>query len=269
MRRATVSLLLLAAVPGLALAQTQAATRPVQKPDADRLGMSCAQILKMASTEWTTYYTAHNVSPDASTRVARATAVYGKCYDARTDSLAAALAHSGKGPSKAARADFAQFEAALGDFAAKALTDAAPPADDGKRAYVALYEKQFRYGFYQEYEAKTTRPVKPASAGAKAPGPAVASAAAPPSATGGKAAASAPTAQDRARSDADPVTTAKNRFGKLLEVLPDDTMHELHRAFGDVIGTHQISEATRLAVYRYAIFILEPPSAAPSYQPPF
>ncbi len=33
-------------------------------------------------------------------------------------------------------------------------------------------------------------------------------------------------------------------------------MHELHRAFGDVIGPHQISEATRLAVYRYAIFLL-------------
>jgi hypothetical protein len=46
-------------------------------------------------------------------------------------------------------------------------------------------------------------------------------------------------------------------------------MHELHRAFGEVIGTHQISEPTRLAVYRYAIFILEPASATPSYQPPF
>ena len=46
-------------------------------------------------------------------------------------------------------------------------------------------------------------------------------------------------------------------------------MHELHRAFGDVIGPYQISEATRLAVYRYAIFLLEPPSATPSYQPPF
>ena len=40
-------------------------------------------------------------------------------------------------------------------------------------------------------------------------------------------------------------------------------MHELHRAFGEVIGPHHISEATRLAVYRYAIFILEPPSATP------
>jgi hypothetical protein len=96
-------------------------------------------------------------------------------------------------------------------------------------------------------------------------------AAKPPAASGAPATSSpaATPAQERARSDADPVTIAKNRFGKLLEVLPDDTMHELHRAFGEVIGTHQISEPTRLAVYRYAIFILEPTSPAPSVQPLF
>jgi hypothetical protein len=263
MQRATVFLLLLAVVPGLVFSQTQVSSRPVQKTDPDSLGMSCAQILKMASTEWTTYYTAHDVAPDASSRVVRATAAYGKCYDARTDRLAAALARSGKGPTKAARADFALFEAALKDFAAKALAAAAPPADENKTAYAALFEKQFRYEFYQEYEAKPVRPVKPAPTVGKPPGPAAAPA------TSGPAAASATMAQERARSDADPVTIAKNRFGKLLEVLPDDAMHELHRAFGEVIGTHQISEATRLAVYRYAIFILEPTSPTPSSQPPF
>jgi hypothetical protein len=192
-----------------------------------------------------------------------ATAEYGKCYDARTDRLAAALARSGKGPTKAERADFAQFEAALKDFAAKALAAAAPPADENKTAYAALFEKQFRYEFYQEYQAKPVRSAKPAPPVGKPPGPAAAPA------TSSPAAASATLAQERARSDADPVTIAKNRFGKLLEVLPDDTMHELHRAFGEVIGTHQISEATRLAVYRYAIFILEPTSPTPSSQPPF
>jgi hypothetical protein len=227
--------------------------------------MSCAQILKMASTDWITYYTtdtAHHLAPDRSSRVGRATAVYGKCYDARTDSVAAALTRSGKGPTKAARADFAQFEAALKDFAAKALGDATPPADENKTACAALYEKQFRYEFYQEYESKPVRPAKPAPAVGKPPGPPDAHATSSP-------AAASTTAQERARSDADPVTIAKNRFGKLLEVLPDDTMHELHRAFGEVIGTHQISEATRLALYRYAIFILEPTSTTPSSQPPF
>jgi hypothetical protein len=266
MRRLTVSLLLLAALPWLVFAQSQPAPRPVEKPDPDRLGMTCAQILKMPSTDWTANYskdTTHHLAPDPSSRVARATAAYGKCYDARTDSLAAALARSGKGPTKAARADFAQFEEALKDFAAKALADQTPPADENKTAYAALYEKQFRYEFYQEYESKPARPLKPAPVAAKPLAPAGAPATSSPGAT------PATPAQERARSDADPVTIAKNRFGKLLEVLPDDTMHELHRAFGEVIGTHQISEPTRLAVYRYAIFILEPASPTPSVQPPF
>jgi hypothetical protein len=276
MRRAILSLLLLATVPGLAFAQTLSPSRPPQKLDPDRLGMTCAQILKMPSAEWIASFDdkAHLATPDAPTGVARAIAVYAKCYDTRTDSVASVLAKSGKGPTKAAQADFAGFEAALKDFAVKALADTQSPADSQKAAFANLYEKQFRYEFYEEYEAKTMKAAKPAPPAAKPPAssappakahlPAAASPAASSAAT-----AAAATAQERARSDADPVTIAKNRFGKLLEVLPDDKMHELHRAFGDVVGPHQISEATRLAVYRYAIFILEPPSAAPSSQPPF
>jgi hypothetical protein len=281
MRRATIFLLLFAAVPAIALAQAPSPSRHPQRPDPDRLGMTCAQVLRMTSAEWIMNFgeKAHVATPDPSTMLARAIAVYGKCYDARTDSLAATLARSGKGPSKAARADFAGFETSLKDFSAKALADAAVPADDKKRVYAALYEKQFRYQFYEEYEAKTVKAVKPAPAAAKPPAPAASTtttAAPPPAATGpatsnaaASAAKNATTAQERARSDADPVTMAKNRFGKLLEVLPDDKMHELHRAFGDVIGPHQISEATRLAVYRYAILLLGPPSATPPSEPPF
>jgi hypothetical protein len=280
MRRATISLLLLATIPTIVAAQAPSPSRPRQKLDPDRLGMTCAQILKMPSAEWIADFNdkAHVATPDASATLSRATAAYGKCYDARTDSLAATLARSGKGPSKTARADFAGFETSLKDFSAKALADAAVPADDEKRAYAALYEKQFRYEFYEEYEAKTAKAVKPAQAAAKPPASAASSttsAAQPPAATTpatsnatASAAKNATTAQERARSDADPVTMAKNRFGKLLEVLPDDKMHELHRAFGDVIGPHQISEATRLAVYRYAIFLLGS-STTPSSEPPF
>ena len=281
MRRATIFLLLFAAVPAIALAQAPSPSRPQQKLDPDRLGMTCAQILRMTSAEWIMNFgeKAHVAAPDASASLARATAVYGKCYDARTDSLAATLSRSGKGPSKTARADFASFESALKDFTAKVFADAPPQPASQKEAYASLYEKQFRYEFYEEYEAKTAKTVKPAQAAVKPPAPAASattSAAPPPAATGpatSNAAASAAknvtTAQERARSDADPVTMAKNRFGKLLEVLPDDKMHELHRAFGDVIGPHQISEATRLAVYRYAIFLLGPPSATPPSEPPF
>jgi hypothetical protein len=272
MRRATILLLLLVTtVCGTAFAQSQSSSRPAQKPNADRLGMTCAQILKMTSAEWIVYLREklQSPAPDAAVGLARAIAVYGKCYDERTDRLAATLARSGKGPLMGARGDFRDFEAALKDFAVKALADAQPPADSQKIAYVNLYEKQFRYDFYQEYEAKTVRPAKPAAPAAKAPPP---PAAAPPAGTAPVARAAQPTpatAEDQARSNADPVTMAKNRFGKLLEVLPDDKMHELHRAFGDVIGPHSISEPMRLAVYRYAIFILEPPSAKPFAPPPF
>jgi hypothetical protein len=275
MRRVTLSLLLLVAVPCLTFAQSQSQSRPPQKLVPDRFGMTCAQILRMSSAEWIAYFNdkAHIGASDASTGLTRAIAVYGKCYDTRTDALASALAKSGKGPLMGARGDFRDFEAALKDFAAKALADATVPPDEKKLAFSALYEKQFRYEFYLEYEARTIKPIKPAGATAKPPASSAPPAAvqtpavtgpASPSATG-----SAATAQERARSDADPVTQAKNRFGKLLEVLPDDKMHELHRSFGDVIGPYQISEATRLAVYRYAIFLLEPPSATPQSHPPF
>jgi hypothetical protein len=204
---------------------------------------------------------------------------YGACYDARTDLLAASLARRGKGPDKAARADFTAFESALKDFTAKALADVPPQPASPKDAYANLYERQFRYGLYQEYEAKTIRSAQPAAPGAKSSPPArntatpEASPALPPtpgSANGAKSTSPPPaTAEERARSDADPVTQAKNRLGKLLDALPDDEMHELHGAFGEVIGPHAMSETTRLAVYRYAIFLLEPKSATPFAPPPF
>ena len=66
-----------------------------------------------------------------------------------------------------------------------------------------------------------------------------------------------------------PVTEAKNHFGELLDALPEDKEHQLHAAFGDIVGRSQMSEATRLEIYRYAIFLLEPPSATPFSPPPF
>lgn len=287
MRHAKVCLILLTLSCGPVFAQTQAqgqsqkksSPQPVyQSPDQ----LPCAKVLAMSSSD----YIAQMVGIDDSKVDGQLRGIgrYGACYDARTDALAASLARSGKGPAKAARADFAAFEVALKDFTAKALeaetlTAPVPPFAPVKTAYAALYEKQFRYEFYEEYQAKTVKAIKPAPAATKSSAPAApsaTSAAQRPAATGpatSNAAASnakgATRAQERARSDADPVTQAKNQFGKLLEVLPDDKMHELHRAFGDVIGPHQITETTRLAVYRYAIFLLEPPSATPSTQPPF
>ena len=65
------------------------------------------------------------------------------------------------------------------------------------------------------------------------------------------------------------MTAAKNRFGELLDALPDDKMHALHSAFGDIVSRGEMSEETGLAVYRYAIFLLEPENAEPFSPPPF
>jgi hypothetical protein len=279
MRRATTILLLLAVTPALfphiARAQSQSPARPGAKADADRLGLTCVQILKMTSTEWIADFRekAQPPEPDPASSLSRASEVYGKCYDERTNRQAAALAKTGKGPLMGARGDFQDFEAALKGFAAKALAvygASAPPAALSERtAYANLYEKQFRYLFYQEYEASPVKAAKPAPPATKPPAPGSKTSTAPAAAAKTAGPPVPATPEEQARSNADPVTMAKNRFGKLLEPLPDDQMHDLHRAFGDVIGPHHMSEATRLAVYRYAIFILEPPSATPFSPPPF
>ena len=189
----------------------------------------------------------------------RAIAVYGKCYDARTDHLAASLAKSGAGPLMGARGNLRDLQQALDAFTAKALAASDPPADAIKTANAQLYEKQFRYEFYQSYEKS---PVAKTASAAPAPatGTSFTSPPAPPS---------SPASANSAPGAANPVTQAKNHFGELLDALPEDKEHQLHAAFGDIVGGIQMSEATRLEIYRYAIFLLEPPSATPFAPPPF
>ncbi|HKV05130.1 MAG TPA: hypothetical protein VJO53_08505 [Candidatus Acidoferrales bacterium] len=261
--RFVAALVLTATVPGIVAAHSQSQPRPSRQPAADRLGMTCAQVLQMTSSDWIAKFTADSPGADAKLRSIRA---YGRCYDERTDRLAASLSRGGRGPARAVRADFTKLDSALKDFTTKALADTAP-ADSAKSVYAALYEKQFRYAFYQEYEARTAKPANRLSPAKKPPAPATPSPkpdltpAPPPPAASSSAAA--------ARSDADPMTAAKNRFGRLLDALPEDKMRELHRSFGEVIGTHTINEGTRLAVYRYVIFVLEPSTEKPFSEPPF
>jgi hypothetical protein len=255
-----------------AQAQTPSQAMPQQKQDSDRPAPTCAKILQMTSSEWIANVTAiHDSSEDGHLRGIR---IYGDCYDARTKRLAAALGKSGKGPLMGARDDFKDFETAIKDFEEKALAANDPPADAVKTAYASLYEKQFRYAFYQSYEpqivsasdaANKTSPHTNAAPAARAPKTPALSAPDAPSKT--------------APSDADDMTRAKNRFGELLEALPDDKLHELHAAFGTILGLHPTSSATKLAVYHYAIFLLEPftsqnslnskPLAKPFSSPPF
>ena len=175
MRSATVWLILLTLSCRPAFARPQAQGQSQKKPSSQPvyqgpLELPCAKVLAMPSSDYVAQIVAigdSNVDGQL-----RGIGKYGACYDARTDALAASLARRGKGPDKTARADFAAFESALKNFTAKALADAPPQPASPKEAYANLYQKQFRYEFYQEYEAKTIRSAKPAAPGAKSSPPA-------------------------------------------------------------------------------------------------
>jgi hypothetical protein len=255
--------------PAFLLAQSQ--SKSTHKADADRLGMTCAQILQVTSTEWIAKVTSASTGDSPADAQLRGISTYGKCYDERTDRLAASLGRSGKGPLMGARGNFRDLAAALDDFTSKALADSQPPGDAVKKAYAALYEKEFRYQFYQSYELKASVPVR-ATAAAPQPAPAPKSAPAANAPPAGAKASAAPVSE---------MTLAKNRFGELLDGLPPDKLREIHAAFGKVVEIQPIASAEELAIYRYAIFVLEPfappwpvatgdaPAAKPSAPPPF
>ena len=219
----------------------------------------------MTSSEWIAKITSIDDSTaDGNLRGIR---VYGNCYDQRTDRLAASLAKSGKGPLMSARGNFRDFEQSLESFTKKAVAGS-PPADAVKSAYAGLYEKQFRYAFYQSYEHQTARPTAAAKPSAKGDAPAskppLKSAPEAPATPSDTSASNSPASTK----DVDPLTLAKNRFGELLSDLPDDKMHDLHAAFGEVLVRNSVGAGMQLAIYQYAIFLLEPSSDKPFAPPP-
>jgi hypothetical protein len=305
--------------------QKQQALHKAQSPSAtaDRLGMTCAQILAMTSTGWIAKSVqAHAATGDGEVR---GILVYGQCYDARTDQLAAALLRKGTGPKKTALANLKNFQQELQDFTAKTLADTTPPADPTKIAYANLYEKQFRHEFYEAFEQKTLKPATPSKtprvSAAKSPetsstattstpagspdngsanssplpsapktpligvpdkSTVIPSSPPPPRTTAvgtgsttplvvsapspvpsGAESTSTPT------KEVDPFTKAKNHFGELLGLLPEDQMHEVHSAFGKLFSGNPVSEDLKIEVYTYAIFLLERPSDQKFAPPPF
>jgi hypothetical protein len=241
---AVIVVLLLLASP--ILAQTK--TPPSKGMVADQIGLTCAQILDMTSTDWVAKFSKEK---DASPQGAlRAIAAYGRCYDARTDRLVASLAKTRRGPSVAELKNFRDFDQALRDFTSKALASTEPPGDAARSAYAALYQKGFRFEFYQSYETQASKTPTPLKDGTRP------AAAAPPTAT---------SVTDKN----DPFTKAKNHFGELLGLLPEDKRHEVHAAFGRIFGGNTFAEAKKLEIYRYAVFLLEPSFDKPFSPPPF
>jgi hypothetical protein len=226
----TIGLLLLALPVSWAQTKSAHGVSAGASTSADRLGLTCAQILAMSSTDWAAKFNKEKSSSAEGTT--RAAAVYGHCYDAHTDAVAASLAKKGAGPSKRARADFAGFEVAVKDFVGKAVADTQATPDAAKIAYIDLYQKQFPRLFYGPYAEGGPHPTLTAD-------------------------------------ESDQFTKAKNRFGELLGLLPEDKAREVHEAFGEIVGTHDVGLPMKLALYRYAIFILEPRTEKPFSPPPF
>lgn len=249
-----------------------AQTRPkprsaTSRLNADQLGMTCAQILEMSSADWVAKFASEKGSDSSET--VRAIDAYGKCYDARTEQLASKLGRAGKGPLQGARGNFQSMEQALKAFTAKSLAESQPSADPVKSAYAALYEKQFRYEFYESYEPK---PAIPTTASASIQAPSSSSTEQKPSHSDARNStqdAQQMPSEKNDKNDVDPLTAAKNHFGKLLEDLPDEQMHDLHESFGEILGPNSASPQMQLLVYRYAIFLLEPPGGTPFSTPPF
>ena len=203
--------------------------------DADRLGLTCAQILHMTSTAWVAHFAEKTGTPNNTTAPAavRAITAYGKCYDARTNQVAASLGKSGRGPLMGALGNFRDLQKSLDDFTAKALAATAKQPGSQEAAYAALYEKQFRYEFYQRYELRLSanRPL---------------------------------TAEEAAE-----YSKAKNRFGEFLGLLPEDQAHIIHAAFSQIFDGGPVTDVTKLEVYRFAIFVLESPQDKAFSLPPF
>jgi hypothetical protein len=203
--------------------------------DADRLGLTCAQILQMTSTAWVADFAEKAGTPSntAAPVAVRAITAYGKCYEARTNQLAATLGKSGRSPLMGALGNFRDFQKALDDFTTKALAVSDKQPGSQEAAYAGLYEKQFRYEFYQRYEQRISggRPL---------------------------------TAEEAAE-----YSKAKNRFGEFLGLLPEDKAHIIHSAFSQIFDGGPVTDVTKLELYRFAISVLQSPKDKPFSPPPF
>jgi len=268
MRAIWMAILALLVSPAM-LGQVKSAKPQSPVIGSDQLGMTCAQILEISSADWVAQFKTKTTGGLGSEqdKTLRAIAAYGKCYDARTDRIAASLGRRGAGPMMGGRAAFHDFEQSLQKFATQALTVSDPPANDVKKAYAALYEKQFRYAFFKAAEDATDKPPASKTAAGASPAPKRPAAGKTDTATN-RADQSAKT-DASAPPDADEITKAKNRFGELLDALPDGQMHALHSSFGDIVSGGELNGITELVIYQYAIFLLEPASAQPFSPPPF
>jgi hypothetical protein len=228
------------AASGVALeAQQTGATTPAPKAQSGvgashsgvtRGTLACSTVLQSSSADYIAQYaTAHSTSQDDTLK---AIDTYSKCYEARTNRLAASLNKSGKGPLMGANGNFRDFQAALKSFTTKSLADTTPPGDALRTAYASLYALQFRNEFLERYAHPDSN------------------------------------ASTLSADQSDEMAKAKNRFGELLGLLKTDQFHEVHSSFSDLLAVVN-NDVTKLEVYRYGVFLLARPGEKAFAPPPF
>jgi hypothetical protein len=206
-------------------------TPATQTTATDMMGKSCDQILSMSSSQWMDQYSASK--GDSGNWIAQGLAVYGSCYDQRTAALQNSLNQKGTGPLMGGMGNLHDMQAALQNFTNLALQSVSGGGtyDQIRAAYAMLYQKQFPYLFFQEYEN--------------------------------------PDQQNPGTSDSGSLDQAKERLGELIARHKSE-QESLQDAF-DTLQTAAVDACgiPPLTLYQYAIGLLQSPSDPPYAPPPF
>lgn len=207
-------------------------TPQTQTVPSDTLGLNCGQMLAMSSSQWMDRYT--SAKGDSTNWVEQGLAIYGQCYDQRTEAIATSLNNSGKGPLMGGMGNLHDVQSTLQAFTTQALNAASSGGTFGRiqAAYTTLYQKQFTYQFYQQYVSMDQ--------------------------------------QNPPVSDPKSLNQAKQRLGELVSQYPGTQGENLQNAF-DQFETNAVEGCgiPELIVYQYAIMILQSPADPPFSKPPF
>jgi hypothetical protein len=154
-------------------------------------------------------------------------AIYSDCYLGKLDDIQRQLNASGKGPLMGANGDFKDMQAALQKFTDAGLN--AIQATPAHKAYVGLYQQQFRNYFYQNYLANPKLPTSTPEA----------------------------------------VSVAKAVFEQELNQLPSHQTARLAKLFNDFYTEATNLGMPAVTIYRHAAFVLQAQNSQLSVPAPF
>ena len=181
----------------------------------------CSTMLKQSAHTWANQKSS---TPDIEDAIAQ----YGNCVDQDTQQLYTKMLKTGNYPLMGANGDFQDFSTALNNFTDLALkaNTTSGTYDRIQYAYAKLYQKQFKLLFYADYINNTKDPLIL-----------------------------------RLKKNPQPNLKELNAyFNQILLNYPPAKRKALLTAFTQMTTQSMFGEMHQPYIYRYAIFILEPPS---------